>query len=647
MAEIVQYHLEQMVDELEDFGKQGLFTPPEIKTIIRKRTKFEYTLRRRRVTRSNFLKYIEYEMNVDKLRQQRQKRLLKATGNYEKASSDYSIARRIQGLFERALSRHSGDVDLWVQYMEFVRQNDFSEDREYSSQSLSRLYARAISAHPYEARLWVAAAAHELEVGGNQNAARRLLQRSLRVNPKEEELWLEYFRLELLLAQRIRERRRVLGIDKKQGEEEEEETEGDELIKLKDEEEEGGFGDIEQRLEEQAMADTIDGSVELDQNQRDSMATDANEYLQGAVPRLVYQQAIQQIKDSLELRMEFASVALRFPDMRDKVYQAILDSIAQDFSSDPKAQAYLCQVHMADVDTGSAELVDALRTAVEKYQKALMELDTGGMWAEYVRFLTKWQQAAGTVEMEQSLGAYFGLLMERAKAAIQKDLPGRLSEEAALVLVDMMDDKGEWLAMLTEQFPNSGILWCRRMQQMVEDNNNNSQTERVFEGEALASCPQSKDLWAIYCDWVESSSSNVYDKYMAGLARLTTQIATAAERLPLQSYLQVRYTRWSFKTMDADEWRNAYSKMIRNAPLATSALFACCLELEPDTREQTRLHELACQVDPLDSDPWLRYLESLVRHKKLPEAASVYWRASQHITDEAFATQYQELLKKF
>ncbi|KAJ2181667.1 U3 snoRNP protein, partial [Coemansia sp. RSA 551] len=63
MAEVVQYHLEQMVGELEDLERRDLFTKPELKAIVKKRTKFEYALRRRRVKCIDYLRYIEYEIN--------------------------------------------------------------------------------------------------------------------------------------------------------------------------------------------------------------------------------------------------------------------------------------------------------------------------------------------------------------------------------------------------------------------------------------------------------------------------------------------------------------------------------------------------------------------------------------------------------
>ncbi|ORX70362.1 hypothetical protein DL89DRAFT_223395, partial [Linderina pennispora] len=211
MAETVQYHLEQMVPELEDLERKKIFTKVELKGIVKKRTNFEYALKKRGVGRVDFLRYIEYEINVDALRRKRKKRLgVKGRTTI----SDYSIEQRINGLFERALFRHSADVVLWLQYIEFVKSRvDPNKEQTGNMRLLSKLFARAIQAHPYEVRLWIMAAAYEFEVNVNGSAARALLQRGLRVNPKDKRLWIEYFRLELMLVEKIKARRRMLGID--------------------------------------------------------------------------------------------------------------------------------------------------------------------------------------------------------------------------------------------------------------------------------------------------------------------------------------------------------------------------------------------------------------------------------------------------
>lgn len=55
--------------------KKSIFTPVEIKSIIKRRTEFEYALARRVVKKEDFLKYLEYEMNLEALRRKRVKRL--------------------------------------------------------------------------------------------------------------------------------------------------------------------------------------------------------------------------------------------------------------------------------------------------------------------------------------------------------------------------------------------------------------------------------------------------------------------------------------------------------------------------------------------------------------------------------------------
>lgn len=41
-------------------------------------------------------------------------------------------------------------------------------------------------------------------------SSRILLQRGLRINPKAPQLWIEYFKLELLWVEKLRERRKIL-----------------------------------------------------------------------------------------------------------------------------------------------------------------------------------------------------------------------------------------------------------------------------------------------------------------------------------------------------------------------------------------------------------------------------------------------------
>ncbi|KAJ2888091.1 U3 snoRNP protein, partial [Coemansia aciculifera] len=390
MAEVVQYHLEQMLGELEDLERRKLFTKSELKTIVKKRTKFEYGLRRRRVKQSSFLQYIAYEINVDTLRRKRKNRATSSSKKKDdgdkRSLSDYSIGRRIVSIFERALTRHPEDVSLWLQYIDFVGTSDHSEDGEASMRALSKIYAAAITKHPYEAKLWIMAAAHELDASSNGGAARLLLQRALRVNPKDRALWLEYFRLELLLVEKVKARRRVLGIDGSE-ESKEEEEEGDSVIALPALDEEAEF---EQRIEDAAMAKAAPSSVIRSVDQAQESA-----YLQGGVAVIVFDQAIAAIPGDWQFRREFAAVAAQFPAATSgAVIRRVHDSIGADFAGSSEARSFLCSACLASVDAQSPAFVDALRCAVANYAAALGEDGASpGLWAAYAEFLSHWHAA--------------------------------------------------------------------------------------------------------------------------------------------------------------------------------------------------------------------------------------------------------------
>jgi U3 small nucleolar RNA-associated protein 6 len=74
MTETVDFRLEQSLPELQDLLQKELFTPPEIKQIIKKRTEHEHILLRRSAKKSDYLRYVAYELNLESLRQKRCRR---------------------------------------------------------------------------------------------------------------------------------------------------------------------------------------------------------------------------------------------------------------------------------------------------------------------------------------------------------------------------------------------------------------------------------------------------------------------------------------------------------------------------------------------------------------------------------------------
>ena len=75
-----------------------------------------------------------------------------------------------------------------------------------------QVLTKALQLHPAASGLWSYAAAWEFEHNSNAAAARTLMQRGLRMCKGSQQLWLEYFRMELMFAHKLRSRRRILGL---------------------------------------------------------------------------------------------------------------------------------------------------------------------------------------------------------------------------------------------------------------------------------------------------------------------------------------------------------------------------------------------------------------------------------------------------
>ena len=200
MADDVRRALEEMVPELEDMEDRGYFSKSEIKQIIQKRQNFEYNLRRRAALQSDFLRYIDYENNLERLRQLRKKqRVIEGADTL----ADHCIVRRTHFIYERACRKFRGDLSLWSRWIEFCKQSK-------STRQMSRVLTRALQLHSTCASLWTYAAAWEFDHNANAVAARALMQRGLRMCKESPRIWHEYFKMELLYAARLVARRKVL-----------------------------------------------------------------------------------------------------------------------------------------------------------------------------------------------------------------------------------------------------------------------------------------------------------------------------------------------------------------------------------------------------------------------------------------------------
>ncbi|RSH93825.1 U3 snoRNP protein [Saitozyma podzolica] len=232
--EKVQFQLESTLPELKDLHEKGLFSKNEIDQITRRRTALETSLVRRVTRKEDFFKYAEYEINLEKLRRVRWKRLGYDRNPPPPSASTFSLPRRVLYILKRATQKFPGDLAVWLAYVEYA-------SREGMRKVVAKGLNSALQHHPLSPTLYLLSSYHHLHpsspfprsaipstsnldlpstseendtgfaLEGTQPARTTLLL-GLRMVPGSRDLWTEYVKLELGWVEALRRRWRVLGI---------------------------------------------------------------------------------------------------------------------------------------------------------------------------------------------------------------------------------------------------------------------------------------------------------------------------------------------------------------------------------------------------------------------------------------------------
>lgn len=177
---------------------------------MRKRTDFEYVLKRRHLTPNDFITYLKYELNLEKLRELRCQRFEEGSQTREEKDAirniKSSFSRHVCYIFDRALRRFPSEVSIWADYIDYLKKSN-------ANAALNTALGRAIALFPKDENMWIEAAAHEMSNNNSAETSRKLLQRALRVNKTSQRLWRRYFELELWNVARISNRKKILKIE--------------------------------------------------------------------------------------------------------------------------------------------------------------------------------------------------------------------------------------------------------------------------------------------------------------------------------------------------------------------------------------------------------------------------------------------------
>jgi U3 small nucleolar RNA-associated protein 6 len=371
MSAKTRYYLEQSIPELDDLFKKGLFTKEEITHIIKKRTDFEHRLASRGSKTRDYLKYIDFEKNLEKLRSKRYNRL-NSVGlvNTKPSISDWAGERRVLFIFDRSVQKFPSDFLLWENYLNYLKTQKLFK-------KIYKVYNQLLKLHPSSVESWINAASFEFDFVGSAKNARILFQKGLRFNKHSSKLWFAYLTFELNYISKLLSRRQLLGLmtEKQQLEHQVSEAKDVEM----DEEDSGLI-----KLDNDLVKSELNSLPDADLNMLGSPET--NPALKGDVALTIYdvmiETLINQKKEHFgmsysshfneyEFKIESAYKALSIfqdYDNLSKTYLAshVINKLLNEYSSDPKV-IILDVLLLLRFDDNKAQVIDTLQSSTNKY----------------------------------------------------------------------------------------------------------------------------------------------------------------------------------------------------------------------------------------------------------------------------------------
>ncbi|KAJ4312683.1 U3 snoRNP protein [Neodidymelliopsis sp. IMI 364377] len=296
-----RFYLEQSATELNELERKKIFTREEIKSIAKKRSDFEHIINARGSHPTDYMRYIEFEKNIDALRQKRVKRL----GIRHKGAGQ----RSIYFLYNRATKKFSGDLTLWLHYIDFAR-----KDKAY--RRLSDIFTSVVRLHPTKPELWTLAANYFMDSQADITNARSYMQRGLRFCKNSEDIWLDYAKLETIYVGKIAGRRKILGLDIDRTKKQQADDEDTDMLALPD-----------------VTAEDINPSLKQDDGV-DEVALQnlaSAPVLTGAIPLAIFDSAMKQFQNRPKVVEKFFNMFAEFDQVAciPRILQHVLDYLQQ------------------------------------------------------------------------------------------------------------------------------------------------------------------------------------------------------------------------------------------------------------------------------------------------------------------------------
>lgn len=388
MSDKARYAIEKSIPELEDLEKKGLFSRKEINMIVRRRTDFEHRIAGRGSKPADYLAYVKFEKNVDRLRAKRYERI-KEFIDQAPSVSKWSIPQRILFVFSRGTNTFPSSMELWAAYLKYARKQE-------SVKVIYDIYSKLLSLQPRNIDVWLSGAKWEFEYNKNVKGARALFKRCLRFNTFEERVWLEFIKFELNYLSKLLTRRKLLQLVSERAQLEDlEENEKTHSNDGDNEEGEGEDDIIALNVDDEEINSDLNKLPEMNVSTLGSV--DDNPVLRGDLIMTIYDVFIQTMTRKIEdkqmkkeIIFELANKVLflidKF-DILDRMHMCdyIIQDLIKRYPNDAKSLVLQLTLSLRYVKLTDDTFVNELQTNVKLYQAWMAKSKLGKDDKENVR----------------------------------------------------------------------------------------------------------------------------------------------------------------------------------------------------------------------------------------------------------------------
>ncbi|XP_078040892.1 U3 small nucleolar RNA-associated protein 6 homolog isoform X2 [Augochlora pura] len=571
MAEFVEKRCEDMIPELEQMEKIKLFDKSEIRGIAKKFKENEYKIQRHSKTKEDYLRYIQYLMDLLKLIKQRRDKF----GIQQKKSEiDHIITNKMNYLYKDAIFKFQDDIRFWIAYIKFCKHVHFKN-------SVSHILARMLQIHQDKPKCWHIAALWELEENKNKQTARQFLLRGLHVHPTSQLLYTDAFRLEL---------------DEVSSDDQKSET-----------------------INDPAATTTV-------------MEDDMSIGLKRA--HIIYQQASKCIKD-IKFIVELLNIAKERNNtekLQNKIVSDMIQEYAHEpLMWDTMARRELEGLVQPSLDDTAMEidsseqisLRDRITSCNKVYQTALKKIKTDEMWTLYIECLLEINQKGSLPNFKRKLLKIAFTQAHQAK---------KLKEKYYLHWVNMLNTEQksgttenkikEILCMATEAIPNSVSLWHARLRYLLASGLEED-AEIVFPKAIKILGDKSLPLWKMRILHMQAKNpertEEVFQAALLGHANVAQEIKPT-------------YIEWLVLTKNIQAARKVYDDLCLQPPFSLE-MHKKMTELElmqPEIslKRFRKCHDMSTlQFGKNNTSVWIDYIKFEMKHGDPTKVGDLHRRA--------------------